>query len=74
MSREKELAILINDGCTARGAKELLALGTTIFAKDDEATLKELFNFTIEDIEAGKSGDIVASVFEGEKYYIAYAN
>lgn len=74
MDNEKALKILINDGCTPNGAKKHLELGTTIYTADNEAEMEETFGLTFAEIEAGNGGDIVATTYEGEKYYIAYAN
>ena len=74
MSKDMMINILVNDGCTKRAAEEHIKLGTAIYTVEDSEEIKAVFNLTIEEIDAGNGGDVVATVYNGIKYYIAYAN
>jgi len=74
MNKDLMMEILINDGCTKIGAKQHIELGTVIYTEENINELEEEFGVTKEQIETGNGGDIVATVYNGIKYYIAYAN
>lgn len=74
MDKDLMMNILINDGCTRTGAKHHIELGTIIYTEENVNELEEEFDISKEQIEAGNGGDIVATNYNGTKYYIAYAN
>ena len=78
MTREKEIAILMEDRCTRRDAERHLKDGTVVYEdpKDYIENLKGCGSYdgeTIEDARAGRLADVSVVTYEGHEYLIDYA-
>jgi hypothetical protein len=78
MTREKEIAILMEDRCTERDAIRHLKDGTVVY-EDPKVYFQNLIGCgsydgeTIEDARAGKLAGVSVITYEGREYLIDYA-
>ena len=69
--KNKDIEILMKDGCTAREAEKLLKNGTIVC--DAQSALEYIDDaFTLEDVKAGTVSDWNYVKYNGEDYYIMY--
>ncbi len=79
MPRELEIEVLMQDRATKAEAEQLLKKGTMIYENPEEyfRNLKECDCYNgenMEDIRAGKGGDLQAVTYNGKEYLVVYVN